>query len=276
MYNVISTYHFFSRQYVVPRRPSNTGHEHGSVVHESALLKNARPSGEQQLLRRQHQHRARRLRVVWGPARILGSSAATLRKEQRKLLARVLVAEDDGTEGSRNPVLQIHAEARRLGLGQCRLRSLGSGCRLVQQHCLERRPHDFQAVHHGPGAIRVEQDATIPVNRRHGLAQLEPRQEHCPFGHPALRSDQVDLSQEYMPDRSNSEFRSVQRSSGSIPRPEKERPGSLLQRLRGGGVQHALYQSKRKAAHGPLFEVRAQEQPRSEGLDVSGGVPSQR
>ena len=45
---------------------------------------------------------------------------------------------------------------------------------LVQQHCLERRPHDLPAVPAGRGAIRVQQAAALQVHRSHGAPLLEP------------------------------------------------------------------------------------------------------
>jgi hypothetical protein len=171
-------------------------------------------------------------------------------------------------------MLQIHAETRRHGLGERGVCALGPGRRLVQQHRVERRPHDLSAVHDGPRAIRVEQDAAVPVDRRHGLALVESCPEHLPIGRPSVRGHQVDVGEKHLPDDSNSEFCSLAGCSGSLPRPAEERPRPFLQRLRGGSVQHDLHQGQREEAHGLLSEMRAQEQSGSEGLDVSGGVSS--
>ena len=65
-----------------------------------APVTNPRPPGEQQLCRRQHQHRPRRLRVVRRARRILGPSAGALRQEQRRLPAWQLVAENGGSNGN--------------------------------------------------------------------------------------------------------------------------------------------------------------------------------
>ncbi|CAM4642015.1 unnamed protein product [Lepidochelys kempii] len=59
-------------QHAEPRGSYHPGHEHGAAVHESARQPDAGPPGEQQLLLREHQHRARRLRVVRGARALLG------------------------------------------------------------------------------------------------------------------------------------------------------------------------------------------------------------
>ena len=82
---------------------------------------------KQQLCSCQHQHWARGLGVVRSAWPILGGSAGAVREEQRGLPARELVAQDVWPEGGRDPLLQVHAETRRGGLGQYWLRALGAG-----------------------------------------------------------------------------------------------------------------------------------------------------
>lgn len=68
-------------QHVVAHRQPDLGHEHGAAVHEGALCEDPRPSREQQLLRREHQHRPRRLGVVRCAQRLLGQVAEHVRKK---------------------------------------------------------------------------------------------------------------------------------------------------------------------------------------------------
>ena len=65
-------------------------------------IENAGPSGEQQLCRGQHQHRARGLGVVRGARLLLGGPAGTLREEQGGLPPRLLVAQHGGPQGMKN------------------------------------------------------------------------------------------------------------------------------------------------------------------------------
>ncbi len=71
--------------------------------------------------------------------------------------------------GGGDPRVPVPAAAGRPGLGELRLHPLGPGCRLVQQHRVERRAAHPQAVQPRPGAIRVEQAAgQEPKRYQHG------------------------------------------------------------------------------------------------------------
>lgn len=78
------------RQPAQPRGPHHPGDEHGPALHEGAREPDPRPPGAQQLLRRQHQHRARRLRVVRRAGAVLGSDEQLLR-EVRSTLSLLLL-----------------------------------------------------------------------------------------------------------------------------------------------------------------------------------------
>ena len=65
-------------------------------------------------------------------------------------------------------MLQIYAAPGRGGVGKHRVRALGTGVRMVQQCCLEHRTAHLQTVHGCHRALRVEQNAAVPV--------------HCSFG----------------------------------------------------------------------------------------------
>jgi hypothetical protein len=69
------------------------GDEHGADVYEGAGCAESGPPGEQQFLRREHQHRARGLRVVRGAGGLLGRPLRALREERGEFPARLLVAE---------------------------------------------------------------------------------------------------------------------------------------------------------------------------------------
>ena len=64
-----------------------------------APVANPRPPGEQQLCRREHQHRARGLGVVRGAGLLLGRPPGALREEQGGLPPRLLVAQHGGSQG---------------------------------------------------------------------------------------------------------------------------------------------------------------------------------
>ncbi len=74
----ITIHSFYFRQHVIPRRSPDLGHEHSTTLHESPLLENSRTSGEQQLLRRQHQYWSWRFGVVRRATRILGRAPTSL------------------------------------------------------------------------------------------------------------------------------------------------------------------------------------------------------
>jgi hypothetical protein len=63
--------------------------------------------GKQQLLRDQHKHRARRLRVVRRAQRILVQVGQHVREEQSQLPSRILVAEAPGAPGNGYPDIQV-------------------------------------------------------------------------------------------------------------------------------------------------------------------------
>ena len=88
-----------SWQHVITRGTSDPRHEHHPAVHEGAEVSHPRPPGEQQLCRRQREHRARRLRMVRCPWRVLGSPAGVVWEKQGWLFAWQLVAQNGGFEG---------------------------------------------------------------------------------------------------------------------------------------------------------------------------------
>ncbi len=69
------------------------GDEHSADVDEGAGCAESGPPGEQQFLRREHQHRSRGLRVVRGAGGLLGRAIRALREERGEFPARLLVAE---------------------------------------------------------------------------------------------------------------------------------------------------------------------------------------
>lgn len=71
------------RQPAEPRGPHHPGHEHGAAVHEGSRQQDPGPPRAQRLLRRQHQHRARRLRVVRRAGGLLGRDEQLLREVRR-------------------------------------------------------------------------------------------------------------------------------------------------------------------------------------------------
>ena len=62
-------------------------------------------------------------------------------------------------------------------MGELWLHSLDASLGLVQQHRVERRAHDLQAVHTLPAQIRVEQAAAAQVQSSHDLPFVEFGQE---------------------------------------------------------------------------------------------------
>jgi hypothetical protein len=87
--NVMDPQHWFFMFFRLPA----AGDEHGTDVDEGAGCAESGPTGEQQFLRREHQHRSRGLRVVRGAGGLLGRPLRTLREERGEFPARLLVAE---------------------------------------------------------------------------------------------------------------------------------------------------------------------------------------
>ena len=144
--------------------------------------------------------------------RVLGRDSHPLREERRQLSDGLVVADPRRSGRRAGARLPIHPEARRSRLRQHRLRPLGSGHRLVQQHRLERRPVDAHAVLRGDRTLRMEQIVFGQVDRAARSSLVEHREEHAPLRSKSLltrpthhsaivevRAENVDLSGRTIP-----------------------------------------------------------------------------
>lgn len=119
--------------------------------------------------------------MVRGARCILGCHLCLVREEPNQLPARVVVA------GTRRPLpgqhtrLQVLTKARRLSLGQRRLRPLGASGRVVQQHRLERGTAHGQTVSVGNRKVRVEQTTEFQVYCTDAASVVESCEEHQSF-----------------------------------------------------------------------------------------------
>lgn len=224
------------RQHALPRRPRDSRHEHRSTVHEGARQQDSRPPGEQQLLLDQHQYRSRRLRVVRRAGRLLGRRERAVRETRAVVPARLVVARPRGAARARGTRVPVHAAARRPGVGERRLRALGAGHGLVQQHRLERGPAHRAAVRARAGPLRMEQGAELQVDRADGAPHVEPGAQHPRVGpSPAPRHAHVPHA-DAARGGGHAERGARAWRAHPLPRARARRGLALLRRLRTRGV----------------------------------------
>lgn len=261
------------RQHAVSRRPRYTRHEHRSTLHESPRQQDSRPPGEQQLLLDQHQHRSRRLRVVRRAGRVLGRRERAVREARAFLSARLVVAQPRRIARARRARVPVHAAARRPGLGERRVRALGAGDGLVQQHRMERGPAHRAAVLARAGSLRMEQGAELQVDRADGAPHVEPGPEHPRVGPaPPPRHAHVPHA-DAARGGGHSERGARARRAHPLPRARARGGLALLRRLRARSVARAAGARARAPPRGALPGVRAPRRTRPAGLPVPGGAP---
>lgn len=94
--------------------------------------------------------------MVRRAGRVLGRDMRAVREEPDQLSARLLVARAGGPVPGEYPRLSVPPAAGRPRLGECWLRALGAGGRMVQQYRLERGTVDGEAIPARDRALRVE------------------------------------------------------------------------------------------------------------------------
>lgn len=77
-------------------------------------------------------------------------------QERRRFYAGLVVAAVGRFVGCKHSDLSFHSKARRFGMDRSGYDSLGPSNRLVQQHRLELRANDREAIRIGIGTIRME------------------------------------------------------------------------------------------------------------------------